>query len=972
MLIRPCPPGLSPFICIRPGNPARLWRKLGATASRPISSSVTLISGYPLSRPSARNVGQSSFIRRNCINSQGRLYSQPAVAEDPHDPLTNVNSENRLPTNLEKLTVKELKDLLASRSLKTSGVKSELIERLQAAAEGDTEPQVEQSDAGLATIPDALETFSPWSKMTVKDLKTRLSELGLSTTGLKSELIERLHSASVEEIQATPTDEAHTEHLIEEPSIQHLRDVDPTSPLEPIVIPEKVTTTESAEPIDSSMIPSIPQPQTPPKPTLSAQIPLDPSMPSETVIQPDSSAVQATAGISTLVNPLPDVESSSTAESESEAALVDEKSSTHESNEMHDPSIIASSPQSPTMSTEEVGPADSSPEPLSSQTPQIQASTMERTQSTIAMHPSTTAGSQSFPALSHLEALESVEEDLSRSQVTLELTQERVEGFWKNVTNDTILAHATGFPRSPMLRSRTPRVEDMRLERTMSLAKLYFSRAFQWGVSNGPQSTGGLRFIDFARQQEAELFQCYLDKISSRSNMESQATEDDFAIAWREAVKEYGKGAGEPFVTQPKVAVFLKKNSQTQFEVPPRPNNLESTTPTSQEDFSDQTLRPPTPPKDKPKLPSDPSPRLNNSRPTAQPFQQDLSKDTPRAAAPPLKHQPKIRSEPSRMTTKPRLASSNVQVTSVAQASQTSSAGGGQPQERTKPDAVPVPRSADGHHILTMAKHSQSVTLSISPEQKRAFLLLPDSGHTVGPFATDGDPYCQIYNSMWTRLGLMDHIISIEKAASIDDNAYTVTFKNFDGAAAFVNRVDQHWLHDALTGQIYATWDVEESEESRRLSAVVNIPRATLQVWRREALKAGIPQAAQGYPLVEWPKAMWSVLRRMGLTVGSEGDCTRYRMIWERKHRGVLDVHFREERGLQQFLNKKQDHYLTNPSKDRFFARRLTRSGYSGDLRWIADNRLRPESMVEPTEENPVPATKNLSNVELNLLLARG
>jgi len=49
--------------------------------------------------------------------------------------------------------------------------------------------------------------------------------------------------------------------------------------------------------------------------------------------------------------------------------------------------------------------------------------------------------------------------------------------------------------------------------------------------------------------------------------------------------------------------------------------------------------------------------------------------------------------------------------------------------------------------------------------------------------------------------------------------------------------------------------------------------------------------------------------------------------MWEKKHRVVLEMLFRERRGLDGFLAKKEHHYLTNPWKDRFFAKHLVQIG---------------------------------------------
>jgi phenylpyruvate tautomerase PptA (4-oxalocrotonate tautomerase family) len=80
------------------------------------------------------------------------------------------------------LNAKELKDALSTRGLSTSGKKAELVERL-------TEAVKEQDQsADVIKVEDI-------SNMNVKELKEALSTRGLPTNGKKSELVERLTEA---------------------------------------------------------------------------------------------------------------------------------------------------------------------------------------------------------------------------------------------------------------------------------------------------------------------------------------------------------------------------------------------------------------------------------------------------------------------------------------------------------------------------------------------------------------------------------------------------------------------------------------------------------------------------------------------------------------------------------------------------------------------------------------------------------
>ena len=186
----------------------------------------------------------------------------------------------------------------------------------------------------------------------MKDLKTRLSELGLSTTGLKGELVDRLQSASSQETQTTSKDETHTEQSIDKPPIQHLQDVDPTAPLEPIVILEKAEIDKFTEPLDCSMVPSIPQPQAPTKPPISTETPVDPVIPSENPIHSESTVPNASAAISALTEPQTDIGSSKSAESTLEPEATDGNLPIFESIEMQNASQVAFRPHSSVIPTE--------------------------------------------------------------------------------------------------------------------------------------------------------------------------------------------------------------------------------------------------------------------------------------------------------------------------------------------------------------------------------------------------------------------------------------------------------------------------------------------------------------------------------------------------------------------------------------------------------------------------------------------
>jgi hypothetical protein len=226
--------------------------------------------------------------------------------------------------------------------------------------------------------------------------------------------------------------------------------------------------------------------------------------------------------------------------------------------------------------------------------------------------------------------------------------------------------------------------------------------------------------------------------------------------------------------------------------------------------------------------------------------------------------------------------------------------------------------------VESLAAHPVTIRLTITEQHRRKFLLKPESEHSIGDFTTNGDPFCQIFNSIWTKLGLMNYIDSIQPT----DNKlnFNVTFKSFEAASAFVNRPDKHFLDDPMTGLIYATWESEKPDD-HNTTAIVVFPRRTLEVWRKEALQHNAQMSPRGYPLVEWTMSMWTILTRMRFSIGRHGDCRRYRIIEENHHRVVMEVMFKDVDMLNLFLERKKEHYLTNAWKDRFFAKRHDRSG---------------------------------------------
>lgn len=231
------------------------------------------------------------------------------------------------------------------------------------------------------------------------------------------------------------------------------------------------------------------------------------------------------------------------------------------------------------------------------------------------------------------------------------------------------------------------------------------------------------------------------------------------------------------------------------------------------------------------------------------------------------------------------------------------------------------------YKIFTLKNMGKTIRLAITNRTRREFLRRAESEHDVGPFHTDDNPLCQIFNPMWKRLGMMNYISGINSTR--EENEFEVTFKNIDGASAFVNQVDDHWLDDRTIGQVYATWKPEgEGMLEETHWATLILPRRTLDIWRRQAVKRGAPVGLLGCPNVQWTRAIWAVFTRMKYSIGSYGDVRGFNIVDETPYRAVAEVRFKDKEMLEHFLKRNKEHYISNDWKDRFFARERRRFGY--------------------------------------------
>jgi hypothetical protein len=259
--------------------------------------------------------------------------------------------------------------------------------------------------------------------------------------------------------------------------------------------------------------------------------------------------------------------------------------------------------------------------------------------------------------------------------------------------------------------------------------------------------------------------------------------------------------------------------------------------------------------------------------------------------------------------------------------------------------------------FIELASKPVDIGVTITPRHWQAFIDSVKSQSIDSGKVDPNERLNEILKPMWERMQLTEHIKGVRQGG--DKHDLIVTFDSFPAAASFVNRCNEHWLLDEFSGQVYASW-LSDNNDKRSVTAILIFPKATLEVWRRIASEDGVPTSKWGFPLIHWGNSLTTVFERMHLSFGRDGQVRRYRFLAEYPHRMILDVSFSDVGTLNNFLARKGEHYVTNPWKDRFFAKRLTWVGYAPQPS-IADCRLRPEWMPVPSEKRPVPNADELS-----------
>lgn len=745
--------GSAPFICIRQvsryhslvsrGRALSVQRRL-FDDQRTLNRSIILLkdSRKSYSARSGDTLGRATFSTVSFRYAQ----SAPAVDETRLSQSGNVALKNENVDDLERLTVKELKDLLSSRSLKTSGIKSELIARLRSSTAKDN--AVVNSNTSDSIAPQVA------SNSTVESSTD--PSLCIST---EAEAVRSSESVEINSVSGAPSDFQHTVH--------HASRVD--------FVPDASIESGHSEPV-------------PTEPSLEApQMPVDHERPTIPDSEHSTTFECHTISLDQL-------------EREVSLATADNKLSMAELSSLR--LLPAIAPSSTVTSHEPVEPQQTVVE-VSTDIPKP----LERIpyRSPNAIH----------------RRLREIEESTMRL---------------RSSANKLSLLHKEGQPLPLPTQPETPSVfektdipldsKGMIFRRSMSLAKLFFSKAFQKGIEAGPKATRNMQLVEFNKVAIMKLKDIYLKHISGAAEQGTILHETDFEQTWNLALDEFLRlGSGKFYLMAP------------------------------------ARLRQP----------------------------QELVE----GSAPVIK---------------------NISTNAETQALPS------QDEKRKSREAI-ISRSfvtrGNREIVHRLAAQPFEIEIATTDAARRKFLERPDLEHTLGPFRTDNSPFCQMFNSMWVRMGLMDRIYSIRELG--ETTKFSVTFHSFDAAAAFVNRPDLHWLDDQMVYPVYALWrEMEQPSDANEV--IVSIPRATLEVWRQEAIRRDAPLSFHGLPVIEWEKSMWSVLKRMNLTVGRYGECRRYTIYVEYPHRVLLQLFFKDSESMKRFLDLKNEHYLTNPWKDRFFA----------------------------------------------------
>ena len=545
MSIRSRPPGFSPLVCIRESQSKLRFYQTANTTSQIGRRSIrgesldaaqenrtrtffgSVLSKHNVQLLHHENIRfryfSESRLSRFSTSTRQQAGSASALEDEHFDVSPDSITENNPLHNLEKLTVKELRDLLSSRSLKTSGLKSELIARLRSSdVDAVRHRNTDTPDSSTPPVADhQLDDSSHLQKLTVKELKIRLSELGLPTTGLKSELVERLASVQLGELQTEVPNATIIDQIAEIPSAETTPYAVPPIETGPFMdVSETPIGHDSIEPQDVKSVPSIPQPTSPveivegiefPTETVMSDMLMEPAQPE---ITPSQSSLGQTADNEHVepneLSPINHLAQAILISGLNERLLATELSTLRLVSEltaratMREPAEKFRPSQRQIQTTPKT-PLEQKPRRLSSNALFWRLQKSEK----------------------RLAQLESQLNDLRQSPDAQNL----------------VLPLGTTEPL-PLSAERHTALR----QRTISLAEIYFSRAFEKGIAEGPETTEKMRFIEFSSSAMANFRKVFLEivlELVNNRKIEEKLIEQHFLAAWRLALHRFSIGRRE-------------------------------------------------------------------------------------------------------------------------------------------------------------------------------------------------------------------------------------------------------------------------------------------------------------------------------------------------------------------------------------------------------------------------------------------
>jgi hypothetical protein len=910
MLARPRPPGFSPWICLRQASEEYSSKRL-SRGRKPLRESTRANSGFRsvfFKTVCIRNEScnrkypaRLSTTQRSSLSTTSYQYAQDAVAADDGQLDGSVIEDPgaALPADLEKLTVVALKDLLVRRSLKTSGRKSELIARLREAesVQAHAVDTTNQKTSQQVNIERDSKMQDSLPAMTVKELRERLRELGLPSSGLKSQLIERLATHEREKQLS---------------DIQHMQ-VDRASIVEkPASISEDYPSSEYINHI-SLLLPKVEEGRTG-----------DLSKSSSTLKSPTSMDTPLTSSIQSLSNPemsLASVSLELNDELKSPMGKPERRSGGDSSMRLLQEGLAVSEVHSRVLVT------------------QLAISSLL---SAVSSLPTTSMVEINFEEVENSSnrdfAIERMHQELIVAEVYSRLLASKMAilrlsfilrllpmSTFASIVTVTPIHDPSTWPASESPELQSPDVPPMsqeeiqqrityhpggpvsedgltNYERLMSVGEMFFSKALYQGIDFNSGTKRSLRLSELPRESILLLRNMFFKHLRYKTRRTKILWSTNYLNAWKMALHEFARRPRTSYIHAPTNVSVQEKEREPQLvalkEVEHEADRSAEASTTIPTMGRDETIA-----QDNRRVRSRLVPGDSDlTNPVTPSYGTDSPANSPLTAAKNKKPQIKILGGMSAQN-------AHASLSNIIQSRS------GRPLLKNDIRNYPAWRARFVEHL---SGTPVTIELTIDNLQKKRFLMRDPSDHSPGPFLTTGDPYCQIFNSMWLRLGLLDHINSIRPSKT--DLQYSVTFKSFEAAAAFVNRPNEHWLDDQITGQIYATWP---PEGPRQLTPMVTLifPRATIDVWRRAALEHDVDVSKYGLPYVDWGRSFQSVLMRMKMDLGRDGECLWYKIVSEYAHRMVMAVCFRDFETLEQFVSRKEDHCLSSIWKDRFFVK---------------------------------------------------